>query len=166
MSIDQLCENEYFERCFFDWIPSIRSSFWRKVRTNFFLPVITEDLSIWKREKWSKLKKLNQISITVLNSKVRPHKYLECSYSSIKRSEPSKSQKKRYLIYIYIAYIEFELLLVEIHSSKLYLMNQEYSSENLDVIKPGRYSLNLKPNLIKNVQSMYLLQKNFSLVIY
>ena len=46
-------------------------------------------------------------------------------------------------------------------------MNQEYSSENLDVIKPGRYSLNfLKPNLIKNVQSMYLLQKNFSLVIY
>ena len=70
-------------------------------------------------------------------------------------------------IYIYIAYIEFELLLVEIHSSNLYLMNQEYSSENLDVIKPGRYSLNfLKPNLIKNVQSMYLLQKNFSLVIY
>ena len=67
-------------------------------------------------------------------------------------------------IYIYIAYIEFELLLVEIHSSNLYLMNQEYSSENLDVIKPGKYSLNfLKPNLIKNVQSMYLLQKKFRL---
>ena len=65
-------------------------------------------------------------------------------------------------IYIYIAYIEFELLLVEIHSSNLYLMNQEYSSENLDVIKPGRYS----SNFLKNVQSMYLLQKNFSLVIY
>ena len=33
-------------------------------------------------------------------------------------------------IYIYIAYIEFESLLVEIHSSNLYLMNQEYSSTN------------------------------------
>ena len=65
-----------------------------------------------------------------------------------------------YMNYFSRFYIEFELLLVEIHPRNQYLMNQEYSLENLDVIKPGRYSLNfLKPNLIKNVQFMYFTAK-------
>ena len=49
---------------------------------------------------------------------------------------------------------DFDLLLVEIHPRNQSLMNQEYSWENLDFIKPGRYSLNfLRPTITKNIQT-------------
>ena len=80
--------------------------------------VIMEDRNLWKREKWSKSKKLNKISITAPNSKVRPKIYLEYSNLLIKRSDANKSQshvKKRgtystyYCIYVLTYFYLFRM---------------------------------------------------------
>ena len=50
------------------------------------------DIEFKRKDKRSKQKKLKLFTSTAPNSKVRPHLSVECSNSSIKRSESSKSQ--------------------------------------------------------------------------